>query len=166
MWIYSSSSFIRSILYNFNFLMTTLENISRVATSRWLDFKTSLRAFTLRVLKILAYSIKKTNFIAFNTSLYNTSNIKTSIFLTLHLNIISLLFFIYFLFFLSLPLSQPNSSKHRHPSQYQQPPQPIATMPKTQTLPTTTMPPPPTNPTTHQKPTTHTTTTKSLPPMP
>ena len=40
--------------------------------------KKNLRAFLSKVLKILTFSISKTNFIALNTSLYNTPNIKTS----------------------------------------------------------------------------------------
>ena len=51
---------------------------------------------------MIAFSIYKPKFIAFNTSLYNTPNIKTSIFLTFHLNIFSLLFFIHFLNYFSL----------------------------------------------------------------
>ena len=40
-----------------------------------------VRAFIVVVLKILAFSISKNYFIYFNTPLYNTSNIKCSIFL-------------------------------------------------------------------------------------
>ena len=54
------------------------------------------RAFPSKLLKNLAFTISKTNFITYNTSLYNIPYIKTSIFLTLHLNILSLLFFIHF----------------------------------------------------------------------
>ena len=63
------------------------------------QLSSSLRAFTSRILKILAFSISKSHFITFKISLYNTLNIKTFIFLQLHLNIISLLFFIPFFFF-------------------------------------------------------------------
>ena len=65
-----------------------------------------LRAFTPRVLKILAFSNSKSHFITFNISLYNTPNIKVSFFfffLQLHLNILFLFFFILF-FFHPLPL--------------------------------------------------------------
>ena len=65
-----------------------------------------VRAFLSRLPKIIAFSIYKPKFIVFNTSLYNTPNIKTSIFLILHLNILYLLCFIHFLLlFLTLPLS-------------------------------------------------------------
>ena len=54
-------------------------------------------------LKFLAFSNSKYYFIYFNTSYYNSPNINGSIFLPLHLNIISLFFFYYF--FLSLLVS-------------------------------------------------------------
>ena len=64
-----------------------------------------LRAFPSTILKNLAFTISKTNFITYNKSLYNIPSIKTSIFFfTFHLNIISLLFFIH-IFILSLSLS-------------------------------------------------------------
>ena len=44
-----------------------------------------VRAFTVMVLKLLAFSTSKNYFIYFTTSLYNTHNIKYSIFLSLHL---------------------------------------------------------------------------------
>ena len=45
-----------------------------------------VRAFTVVVLKFLAFSISKNYFIYFTISLYNTPNIKCSIFfLTFHL---------------------------------------------------------------------------------
>ena len=62
------------------------------------QLSSSLRAFTSRILKFLAFSISKSHFITFKISLYNTLNVKTFIFLQLQLNIISLLFFIPFLF--------------------------------------------------------------------
>ena len=52
--------------------------------------------------KNIAFSISKPNFIIYNTPLYNTTYIKTSIFLPFHLNNVSLLFFNNFLFLLSL----------------------------------------------------------------
>ena len=57
------------------------------------------------MLKNLAFTISKTNFIIYNTSFYNIASIKTSIFLTFYLKIISLLFFIHFFILLSLSLS-------------------------------------------------------------
>ena len=44
-----------------------------------------VRAFTLVVLKILAFNTSKSYFINFTTSLYNTPNIKCSIFLSFRL---------------------------------------------------------------------------------
>ena len=83
----------------------------------WDLINTYIKAFWSKILKNLAFSISKTNFITYNTSLYNISYIKTSIFfLTLHLNILSLLFFI-------LPLSLTQSlsfSTHRHHQQTHQ----------------------------------------------
>ena len=68
------------------------KNISQWECHKTLFKLPNLKAFTSRVLKILAFSISKSHFITFNISLYNTLNIKTSIFfLQLHLNIISLL---------------------------------------------------------------------------
>ena len=43
-------------------------------------FSAKVRAFTVVVLKILAFSTSKNYFIYFTTSLYNTTNIKCSIF--------------------------------------------------------------------------------------
>ena len=66
----------------------------------------NVRAFPSKFLKNLIFIISKINFITYNTPLYNISYIKTSIFLTLHLNILSLLFFIHFLLlFLTLRMS-------------------------------------------------------------
>ena len=48
-------------------------------------FFVEVRAFTVMVLKILAFSTSKSYFIYFTTSLYNASNIKCSILLSLHL---------------------------------------------------------------------------------
>ena len=56
-------------------------------------------------LKSLTFSNSKSYFIYFNTSLYNTPNIKGSIFLPLYLNIISLFIFYYSSTRLSLSLS-------------------------------------------------------------
>ena len=67
------------------------------------------------MLKNLAFTISKTNFIIYNTSFYNIASIKTSIFLTFYLKIISLLFFIFPLSLLCLSVSQPNYSQHRQP---------------------------------------------------
>ena len=58
-----------------------------------------IRAFPSTLLKHLAFTISKSNFITYNTPLYNIPYIKTSIFLTLHLNILSLSFFILLLSF-------------------------------------------------------------------
>ena len=78
-------------------------------SQKWEIYKKSnknIRVFTSRILKILAFSILKKHFIKFNISLYNTLNIKNSIFFfQLHFNIISLLFFIPFLFLFFHPLS-------------------------------------------------------------
>ena len=63
-----------------------------------------IRAFSSKLLKKLAFAISKTNFITYNTPLYNIPYIKTSIFLTLHLNILALLFFIHFYYYFSLLL--------------------------------------------------------------
>ena len=57
----------------------------------------ALRAFLSRILKNLAFTISKPIFITYNTPFYNIPYNKTSIFLTLHLNIISLLLFIFFI---------------------------------------------------------------------
>ena len=91
-----------------------------------------IRAFLSNMSKNIAFSISKSNFIIYNTPLYNTTCIKTSIFffLPFHLNNVSLLFFNNFLFFLSLLYLSLSHS----------------------TAGTTLQ-------TTHQKPTTHTTTT-------
>ena len=61
-----------------------------------------LRACPSSILKDLVFTISKTNFIIYNTPLYTIPYIKTSIFLTLHLNIISLLIFYSFSLYLSL----------------------------------------------------------------
>ena len=84
--------------------------------------------------KNIVFSISKPNFIIYNTSHYNNTYIKTSIFLPFHLNNVSLLFFnIFFIFPLSpVSLSSISLSFWRH--RWHHPP-------------------------THQKPTTHTTTT-------
>ena len=44
-----------------------------------------VKAFTVVILKTLAFSTSKSYFIYFITSLFNTSNIKCSIFLPFHL---------------------------------------------------------------------------------
>ena len=68
----------------------------------WTPFP-SVWAFPSTLQKNLVFTISKPNFITYNTSLYIISNIKTSIFLTLHLNILFLSFFILPLsFFVSL----------------------------------------------------------------
>lgn len=58
----------------------------------------------MTVLNFLAFRNSRGYFIYFNTLLYNTLNIKGLGFLPLHLNIISLLFFLIFLLHLSLSL--------------------------------------------------------------
>ena len=59
-----------------------------------------IRAFLSRMLNILAFTISKSYFINFNIPLYNPPNIKTSIILPLHLNILFYSFFMFSLFFL------------------------------------------------------------------
>ena len=61
----------------------------------------SVRAFSLRMVKNLAFSISKNYFIYFNISFYNTLNIKSSIILSFHL-IFFFFFFFYVYFILSL----------------------------------------------------------------
>ena len=76
-----------------------------------------LRACPSSILKDLVFTISKTNFITYNTPLYNIPYIKTSIFLTLHLNIISLLIFYSFSLYLSLlcvSLSQSSAVRSTH----------------------------------------------------
>ena len=68
---------------------------------RKIPYKLTVRAFSSMIVKILAFSISKIYFIHFNISLYNTPNIKGSIILPLHLNIL-FLFFLYVSFILSL----------------------------------------------------------------
>ena len=107
------------------------------------ESKWAVRAFPSTILKNLAFTILKPNFITYNTPLYNTTYIKTLCFLPFHLNIVSLLFFNNFLFFLSplyLSFLSLSFSQHRrcHTTNSHH---------KTH------------RPTTHQKPTTHTTTT-------
>ena len=46
-----------------------------------------VRVFTVVVLKFLAFSTSKSHFIYFTTSLYNTLNIKCSIFFITHLKL-------------------------------------------------------------------------------
>ena len=58
----------------------------------------NLRAFAMVKLIFFAFNISKTRSIYFNTPLYNTPNINGSIFfLTLHLNILYLFLFLFFL---------------------------------------------------------------------
>ena len=76
-----------------------------------------LRACPSSILKDLVFTISKTNFITYNTPLYNIPYIKTSIFLTRHLNIISLLIFYSFslyLSFLCVSLSQSSATRSTH----------------------------------------------------
>ena len=82
------------------------------------DVASNVRAFPSKFLKNLVFIISKINFITYNTPFYNISYIKTSIFLTLHLNILSLLFlFIFYYYFsLSLCLSLPLSLHLSQPS--------------------------------------------------
>ena len=63
------------------------------------DLPKLLRAFLSNMSKNIAFSILKPNFIIYNTLLYNTTYIKTSIFLPLHLNNVSLLVFNNFFIF-------------------------------------------------------------------
>ena len=87
-----------------------------------------IRAFPSTLLKHLAFTISKPNFITYNTPLYNIPYIKTSIFLTLHLNILSLSFFILLLSF-SVSLSSvslfhnpaPLATICTHPKPHQKP---------------------------------------------
>ena len=67
----------------------------------------------------LAFTISKTNFIIYNTSLYNIPSIKTSIFFNIPFKYSFFIIFYSFFSFLSplsLSLSQPNYSQHRQPS--------------------------------------------------
>ena len=63
-----------------------------------------VRVFPSKNANILAFNISKPYFIYFNIPLYNTPNIKVSIFLTPHLNILYLIF-IYLFLPISLSLS-------------------------------------------------------------
>ena len=54
------------------------------------------------MLKKLAFTISKTNFIIYNTSFYNITSIKTSIFFNILYKYYFFIIFIHFLFFLSL----------------------------------------------------------------
>ena len=60
--------------------------------------------FIVMMLKNLLFSNSKSYFIYFNTLFYNTLNIKSSIFLPLHLNIIYLFFIVSFSLFLFVSL--------------------------------------------------------------
>ena len=62
-----------------------------------------IRAFLSNMSKNIAFSISKSNFITYNTPLYNTTYIKTFFFLLFHLNIIY--FFIFYSISLSVSLS-------------------------------------------------------------
>ena len=97
-----------------------------------------LRAFSSTLIKNLAFIISKPNFITYKTPLYNILYIKTSIFLTLHLKILSLSLYIIFnssslclcLSLLCVSLSQPSAAGHHiHPpiSQAPHPPTNITT---------------------------------------
>ena len=93
-----------------------------------------LTTFPSNILKKFRFSISRISFITYNASLYNILYIKTSIFLTLHLNILSLSFFIIFyssslcLSFLCASLSQPSTaSHHSHPPILQSPHPPTIT---------------------------------------
>ena len=148
--------FLRNIIYEYlnlrvqfffkeiiNFGGKKHRNIILIIYKKWCDRlseteKERVRAFPLNILKNLAFTTSKTNFITYNTSLYNIPYIKTSIFLTLYLNILSLSFFIFFyssfldlcLSLLSVSLSQPSTANHHiHPpiSQPQHPPTIVAT---------------------------------------
>ena len=69
--------------------------------TNWCKYsKYFVRASVSREAKFLAFNISKHYFIYFNTSFYNISNIKGSIFLQLHLNII--IFILSLCFFLSI----------------------------------------------------------------
>ena len=62
----------------------------------------ALKAFTSTLLKNLAFTISKTNFIIYNTSFYNIPSIKTSIFFNIPFKYS---FFIIFYFSSLSPLS-------------------------------------------------------------
>ena len=104
------------------------------------NIKFRTRAILSTIVKNLAFTISKHYFYNFNTSFYNIPDIKTSIFLQLHLNIISFIifysFFVFIFFILSLwshclslslsvslslplsflvSLSQPSNQTHRRP---------------------------------------------------
>ena len=64
-----------------------------------------VRAFPSKFLKDLAFAISKTNFITYNTSLYNIPYIKISIFNTLFKYSFFIIFYSFFLLFLTFLLS-------------------------------------------------------------
>ena len=77
-----------SIIFFFNVLEKSLMLYDQ------LHYFQSLRATTLVELKFLAFNNSKSYFIYFNTSLYKSLNISDSIFLPLHLNILSFSLFV------------------------------------------------------------------------
>ena len=123
-----------------------------------------IRAFLSNMLKNIAFNISKSNFITYNTLLYNTTYIKTSIFfffLPFHLNNVSLLFFNNFLFFLSLLylslfLIAPLAPHYNPPTKN---PPPIPQPPLTKKKPSPSPPPANPPPLAHHKP--HPSKTKS-----
>ena len=87
-----------------------------------------LRAFPSTILKNLAFTISKTNFIIYNKSLYNIPSIKTSIFFNIPFKYYFFIIFYSFFYFLSLSLSlNPiilNTAGHRIHPPIPQPPHP------------------------------------------
>ena len=77
-----------SIIFFFNVLEKSLMLYDQ------LHYFQSLRASTVVELKFLAFNNSKSYFIYFNTSLYKSLNISDSIFLPLHLNILSFSLFV------------------------------------------------------------------------
>ena len=82
---YTKSLILNTLRYN---QLLTKTKTKKILILDWLGFLfycIEVRAFTVIGLKILAFSTSKNYFIYFTTSLYNTHNIKYSIFLSLHL---------------------------------------------------------------------------------
>ena len=129
---------VRKIAYIFNFLRLRhiCSQVSRL-----------IRVFSSTILKNLAFIISKTNFIMYNTSFYNISSIKTSIFFNIPFKYS---FFIIF-YFSSLPplslsfssqlFSAPPATASTHPYHnyhIHTPSLPLATSNRTKSPPTTT----------------------------
>ena len=96
----------------------------------WDLINTYIKAFWSKILKNLVFSISKTDFITYNTSLYNISYIKTSIFFFFNTSFKHSFFIIFYSSSLSHPVSlflnpspppaNPPSKKHTHTQQTHQ----------------------------------------------